>query len=268
MISLHESDFPAFRFDLRNGFVGFADHGLENEHGRFHAGVLAIFQRWENREIDIVLKVHLLRDSSIWDFIFRAVQDKRIVELNGDGQADALNFSHCGSACDEHDKGMFAQIAQVIEREKQVIPALVRLESAKQRLDFRRAILGDAFDSVSKLGRVARKGKDAKFQVGVVGTKVCTGPRGMIETRSGVLDDLGRQNSPAEGKPLRQPDFVNFVDAVRIVINNSSVWLFTEKTIDLGFKVLEMFLCPCDSQPRAIEGIVVHGGKIRPNERP
>jgi hypothetical protein len=268
MISFHESDFPAFRYDLRNGFVGLADHGLENKYSGFGTSVLAIFERWVNREIDLVLKVRLLRDSCVGDFIFRAVQDKRIVELNGTSEPKPLDFSSGGSARNEHDKGMFAQVAEVIEREKQIIPALVWLEPSKQRLDFRRAILGSSFNSIGKFRGVLDERENAKFKVGVIGPKVRTGPCGMIETRSGVLDDLGCQNSPAEGEPLCQPDFVNFVNAIRIVINNSSVWLFTEKTVDLGFEVLEMFLCPCDSQPSAVEGIVVHDGKIRPDERP
>jgi hypothetical protein len=36
----------------------------------------------------------------------------------------------------------------------------------------------------------------------------------------------------------------------------------------LGFEVLEMFLCPCDSQPRAVERIEVHDDKNRSDERP
>src|ERR1700681_194050 len=229
MTSFHESDFPAFRFDLRHGSVGLADHSVENKYSGFGAGVLAIFERWVNREIDLVLKVNLLRDSHVWDFVFRAVQDERIVELNGTGEPKPLDFSSGGSARNEHDKGMFAQVAEVVEREKQVIPALVWLEPSKQRLDFRRAILGSSFNSIGKFRGVLDERENTKFQIGIVGPKVRTCPCGMIETRSGVLDDLCCQYPPAEGKPLCQLIFVNFVNAIRIVINNSSVLLLTEK---------------------------------------
>jgi hypothetical protein len=90
----------------------------------------------------------------------------------------------------------------------------------------------------------------------------------MVETGSGMLDDLSRQDAPAKWEPFRQSDFVDFVNAIGIRLNNSAVWLFTEKTIDLGFQVMEMFLSPCDPEARAVEGIVFHDQTSRCNERP
>ena len=68
-------------------------------------------------------------------------------------------------------------------------------------------------------------------------------PSGVVETRTKVLDDLRSQDSPLERKSLSQSDFVSFVDAIRVRLNDTGVWLFSEKARNLGLEVLEMFLC-------------------------
>jgi hypothetical protein len=261
--SFQESDLSAFRFDGFDNAHCFAAHGGKDVSRWLRARNLAILNRWVNSDLGLVIKVQAPKGAGVWDFVFRAVHNEGVVKfdaLTQAGASDSADFPSSRCAGDERNQRMFAQIAHVVESvEKVPIPAWVWLERSQQRLDFRWRILRKTPEAIFKVVGVVGEGKESKFQVGVSGVEVCCGPNGMIKACPDVLDNLSSEDTPAERKSLSEADFVNFVRAIRVRLNNSSVWLFTEKTLNLGFQVLEMFLCPCDSKLGTVEAIGSEG---------
>jgi hypothetical protein len=113
--------------------------------------------------------------------VFHWVQDEGLEKLNRAFEGGASDSAAGGRVSDECDQRMFAQIAHVVEEKRKIIPSLVWLERPQKRLDLRRAILGDALNSVVDFSSIPSEGKKAEFQVGVSGVKVGADPGRMIE---------------------------------------------------------------------------------------
>jgi hypothetical protein len=217
---------------------------VENLRRRFSGYNLAVFDRYVNSEIGLVLKVKASLNAGVWDFAFRAIPTMSLVELNGADPTCSLNLTTGSSTADEGDKRMFAQIAHVVEHVQKIISSFVWLERPEKRLDFRWNILAKTPHSILKIGGAVGEGEGSKFHVRVTGGKVCGRPYSMVESGSQVLNNLGSENAPLERKWLSYSDFVNFVGAIRISLNSMGVWLLTEKARNLGSERFEMFSCP------------------------
>jgi hypothetical protein len=93
----------------------------------------------------------------------------------------------------------------------------------------------------------------------------------VIDAGARVLNDLSGQDAPLQRECLSEVDFVNFVSSVRVRVGAPSVWLFTEKMINLGAEVVEMLLRPSEAEFGTVESIWTKGRhvtEIRSNERP
>jgi hypothetical protein len=242
-------DSPAFRLDFRDDLSGPGNHGAQHKRRRFLARDLSIINRWVNHEIDIVLRVRSEKNPHVWDFIFHRVHNEGLNKVDRSRESSTADLA-CGSGVGhKRDQRMFAQVAHVMEGVEKAIPAaLVWLEFPKQRLDFQQAVLGSSLDSVFKMFWLLAERENAVKQIGVPGFEESASPSGMIDTCPSVLNDLGGQDAPSEWKRLSQAEFVDFVNAIRVRLSDSSVWLFTGKTINLGFQVVEMFICPCNTE--------------------
>jgi hypothetical protein len=253
-----ESDSAALRFDSQDDALNFAKHCVENGRRRFRAGVLAVLKRYVDSDLYLVIKAKAPLDAGVWDFVFRAIPDGGLVEFDGASPSRTSDFGCCCRASNEGDQRMFAQVAHVVESPEKIIPSLVWLERSKERSDFRWDILRDTPHAILEICGGIGEGEHAKLQVGVAGREVGGRPRGVIETGPQVFNDFGRENAPTERESLGYESFVDFVSSVRISLNNSGVWLFSEKAVNLGFEIIEMFLCAPDSQFSAVEGIKLH----------
>lgn len=251
----NEPDFAAFGFDGRDDTARFFNHGTQDGNCRALDWNPSIIERWVHCDLDIVLRVYARQNPHVWDFIFRCIKDERVDEIS----VKKGMFAHDERSGQERNQRMFAQITHVIENVEQTIPALVWLEGAQKRLDFRRAILGQSFYALPKFDRIARERKNSELQVGILGVKESARPSGMVEASPGMLYDLGGRDAPAEREWLSEADFVNFVGAIGTRLNNSSGWLFTEKTINLGFQVVETFLCPREAEIGTVEAVRSQG---------
>ena len=125
---------------------------------------------------------------------------------------------------------MFAQVAHVIKDvDKVTLPSLVWLERSNQRLDFRWNILRPTPHAVLKINSGFPERECGLAGVEIAGRQQNGLPSDVVEAGSKVLDDLRSKNSPERREWLGQSDFVNFVSAIRIKLNNTGVWLFSEK---------------------------------------
>lgn len=227
----------------------FAAVCVEDSRRRFRARKLAIVERYVKSELEIVLKVCSPRHAGVWDFVFRAIPDRRPKEGNFSVPCRTVKSSDLdivGDAANKCDERMFAHVAEIVQIVEVVIPSFVWRERPKERLDFRWEILRTTPHAVFETSGGSSEREMDLLNVGVSRFEVSSRPGGMIQTRSEVFNDLSSEQSPAEWKPLSQLDFVNFVNAIRVEIDDFGVWLFSKVAVDLGVEVFEMFLCACD----------------------
>jgi hypothetical protein len=263
-----------FPFDGIDRLFGISDQNFEYLHRRNRATSLLVLDRYKDVECSVVLKMRAPLNAGVFDLVFRAIPHEWIEKPNRLGQAGSANLDVDCLSHDECDQGVLTQITQVVEDVNSgSIPSLVTLERSQERLDFRRQVLATTPYAVVEIGGsisdrkgdVSRIGAAAGSQMGAECRVIETGPR--------MLDDFGGENAPPKWEALSELQFVDFVGSVRIVLHSMGVWLFSEKLRNLGFEVLEMFLCALDPDVSAIEGRrieafdIIHD-KIRSDKRP
>lgn len=123
---------------------------------------------------------------------------------------------------------MFAGIAQIVEGVEKIIPSLVTIEAPKERLDFRRRILAKTPHAVIEVGRCFGAWEDGKsarvFSAGRVS--------GMVETGTKVFDNFGGKQRPISREMLSNANLMDGVNAVRIKLGQSNVWIFSKELVD------------------------------------
>jgi hypothetical protein len=235
------SNSGALGFNSHDDALAFAKHCVENSRRWFRANSLRILEGYVSANLSLVLKVNAPFGAGVWDFVFRAIPSERLQELDASGPrcSGSANFARMGGPSNKHNKAVFAGITQIVQGAEKVIPSFVTIEASKERLDFRRRILANTPHAVIEIGGSIGERKSGA-QGGVFGSGRVDH---MIETSSEMLDNLGSEKTPVSRKALGDMDFVNGVNAVRVQLNQVSVWLFSKELIDPGFEVVEMFVC-------------------------
>jgi hypothetical protein len=190
----------------------------------------------------LVLKIKAPLGAGVWDFVFFAVPSERVKELDSltsQVRGCSSDFTGKSSTGYKHDEFVLTGITQLIEGVEKVVPSLVTLEASKQRLDFRRRILTSTPHAVIEIGGSFPKREDSEVR-----ELLSSGDKSrVIKTCPEMFDDFGGEHAPLSREPLCKVNFVDGMNAVRIKLNQTGVWLFSEKLINLGFEVIEMFVC-------------------------
>jgi hypothetical protein len=233
---------------------------------------LLVLQRYKNLDACYVLKLRAPLGAGVFDLVFRAVP------FNRDGEPDiarrgtsgeTANYKIVGDASHQLNQRMFCNVTEFVEDIERMIPSTATIERSKKRLDFRDQLLASTPYALAKIGGCFPEGKGD-----VTGVRVSTGCQvggegGVVEAGSSMFDYLSGEDSPPKWEALSKLDFVDFVDAIRIRIDDVGVWCFSTKVVNLGFEILEMFFCAEDAHLRAVEGTEFgsHGRQVRSDER-
>jgi hypothetical protein len=139
---------------------------------------------------------------------------------------------------------VFLGVTELVQGPEGVIPSFVWIEPAKQRYDFRGAILADlpAFNIVIEAGKVISERKVSSF-----GVSLATCDSGSVASlvqhsphiANGVKEDAGEHFRQL----LREFDFVNIRSRLRILINNVGPWLTFNKVVNERIEILDVMLC-------------------------
>ena len=228
---------------------------LKTDTAEIFAPVPSILQRYKRLEICLVLKVVGLRNSGVRDFVFHAIPSERQQKLEGALLPKNRKLRIESDRRDDRDQSMLAEITEVVEDVEGVVPSLVRLEAAKDRLDFRREILGPTLDGIVNVGGSASEGKGDLVYGNVAGTEETDCPGSVIETGAEMLNRLCDQNAPLRREPLRETEFVGSVRSIHVVFRGMGIWLFRPKLSDFGIQRVDVFVCACDPELCAKEWI-------------
>lgn len=230
----------------------FGKHCFENSPHGLSAHSLRILEGYVNTNLSLVLKIKAPFGAGVWDLVFCAIPIKRIEELNtgSPGFSESPYFASNSSAGHQHNERVFTGITHVVEGVEKVIPSSVTIETAKERLDFRRRILRNTPHAVIEIGGGFGKRKGGEVGIGL---SSCGKDR-VIETSPEMLDNFGNKQAPVGWKAFGNLNLMGDVNPIRIKINHGSVWLFSEKLVHLGIEVVEMFVCSREPEPCAKQG--------------
>jgi hypothetical protein len=256
--SFYQANSAGLRFDFENDALRHATEIVEDYRRRFRARKLTVLHRQVNSELEVVVKFNTALNARVWDFIFRAIPPRVLIKSNTTTPSAAFDFAAMSGASNQGNKRMFAQISEIVDGPEIVIPSWVWLKRSKQRLDFCWNILRGTPHSVLELAGIPGEGENAEVQIRIVGSEVGSGPNGMIEACSDVFDNLSCKQTPPEGKPLSQANFINVVSGIsRVRLDNLRIWFLTKKTVTFSFESVEVFLCSCKPELGAVEGVIV-----------
>ena len=197
-------------------------------------------------------------DRREYDLVFVAVPPGANLGSSNYGKIDP-HFT------DGHSHGakeaVFAAITDLVECPDGVIPTLVWVEASKERNDVRWEVLAPAFDYVVEISGSVRDGEVSVFQSSVASRAGCCKSR-LVQSRAERFSSLEGVIGEAGGKGLRQATFMQLIDSFRIQLNDMSIWLFVEKSLDTSIEVGDLLLCAGNPALGAVE-CVSHDRKVR-----
>jgi hypothetical protein len=159
-----QSDFAAFGFNRDDYAISFvSEHREQISRGAFWEG-FDICQRYVNCKLAVVLKILSLADAGEFDVVFNRVPAAG-EKLDGAIPIPSLDAEIGSSSGDECYQSVFAGVAQIVEDAKKIVPSRVRLESSKERLDFRRTILGNSLYAIIEFESITRKRENSEICV-------------------------------------------------------------------------------------------------------
>jgi hypothetical protein len=260
----------ALRFDSNDDAPCFAKYCVENVNRRYWACSLFVLDRYKKGELEVVLKIESMRNSRVFDLVFYAVPVDNLRNLDVCG-LQSTKFGICGNADHKSNQRVFTNVTEFVEGVERIIPSFVTFERSKERLDFRWQILASTPHAIVEVGSAFPERECDAPGIGVTTGCQMSGKGSMVETGSNMLDHLCGEDAPPEWESFSELELVDFVDSVRVRISDLSVWLFTEKLVNLGYQIVQMFLCTREPAVGTIESggvIKSHGNQTRSDERP
>jgi hypothetical protein len=150
---------------------------------------------------------------------------------------------------------MLIPITQFVQCPEEIIASEVRLEPAKERLDFFREISGTS-DRTSHLTDASCKRERGVFGVGFP-NRDSNGVARHIENASQVGDNVFSELTKGFRERSNEFYLVNLpARLLRVGFNNSCVWIEVVELPDSPVEIgQEIFLSPCERTPRTSERV-------------
>jgi len=237
------------RFDSPDDAVNFAAHSVSTSKDWLAFDPLNFVRGYKNGELEIVVEAFVGgsvgAESEQFHLIFRAVplvMQRHLKESCATyGDAGWHKYIEQG-----HDDLMLVRVASLVYCEEQVIPSEVRLEPAKERLDFARKISASAY-SVNHVIERTSEGERAVFRVGF--PDACgNGVSSIVESSPKVLHEFTEHIAHIVKFGTKFPcwfDFMNFMAGlIRVRFDNFVVWAAVSECFDLLPKIGKVFFTP------------------------
>ncbi len=149
------------------------------------------------------------------------------------------------SSANRNQHFMLVCDAYLVECPKEIITSWVRLEPAKERLDFLGDVLGPS-ESVCHLTNTPSEGESGEFGINAARGDGYGVPS-IVESVPKVLHHVSGDIGNGRWKFLGQLDLVHLmVRLIRVRLNNSCVWIDSRELYDLPIKISKVFLSPRD----------------------
>lgn len=229
------------RLDSQNDSINLLSNFPENGNRWLAANDVMFPERYIKGEIDIVFKFCIGGCASKYDLVFFSVPG-RLHDGTVAANDHLFKMRSINSYSDGNNNAMFVDIAKPIQGENEIISSFVRIERATERYDIRWDIFASSFDNI-----VEFSGGIGDGEVGLPRVRLprrdasCKG--GLVKCGPETFDSFDSEVGKTNGKLFGEYDFVQFINSVNIVFNNSGIWLFFEELVDPSIECIDVFLC-------------------------
>ncbi len=208
-----------FTFDSQDDALTIARCSVEEGNDWLARNTLDFAKRYKKGELDIVIEFSIGACAEKYHLIFFAVPPGTRYGAAA-GYRHTTNMETRRACAHGHQKAMESLPSNPVECPDYVVPSFVWFEAAKQRQNIKREFLAIA-------------------------------GQGIFKVSSGVgnreMDAVNREIGKSVRDGLRDLNLMQLVNAIRIGLNESEVWLFLEELLDSSVKIADVFLSPHDS---------------------
>lgn len=237
---LKQPDPLALSFRSSEDAISFARDGIEDANRRTAFNAVELVKLYNEGKLHIVLKISSGWGAQDYDLVFDA-----IIDGGWDGKSAAADqpFYVCAAAgnADWDQKSVLIGVTELVQGPEGVIPSLMRLERAKERLDFRREVFAAPFGVRIKVGDGVPEGEVGLRGGGLAakdGCGVATLVEGGAEGFNRLHGGIGPTMRDIAGK-LEGVDS----ESLSIHLSDRASWFCFEKRLDAFFQPTDMFLC-------------------------
>jgi len=242
------------RFDTHQDALDFAAKCVEHSKDWLSIHNLNLVERYKKLELEIVCVLCSGSERNKYHLIFSSVPDRT---ADGRGKESGTLKSHgtlhqC--VADGNSDFMLISDTYLVECPQEIIPSKVRLEPAKERLDFLGYVLAPTYAGCHVSG-ASGEGESAGFGISETG---CDRNRvgGVVESIPKILGDVRNGVADVRREFLSQLDLVNRIAGIiKISLNNSLVSIAIDELHDLNAKILQVFLSPSDLAMRTLKTV-------------
>src|SRR5450759_4061992 len=255
-VLLDKSEPPRLRFDLSEDRFDHI-HKLVEDWNRGFASETADFsKRYVASKLEVAVELRSLRpQGEQFHLVFCAIPNVSAWHFAKSATADIHTSGECGRANGAQDFVLISD-TYFVDGPETLIPSLVWLERAKERVDLFRDICTSTFEVSLECGGIAgeREVSIERFLV----------PRCYGESVGGVIQGSAKavNNSPDDIRPdlgnlFRHAELMRkMVGLIRVRLNkNSCVVPFAKPSSAFPIEIGKVLLCPCDLATRTLKGI-------------
>ncbi len=245
------------RFGLhsRQDALDLAKQVVEDGDNRLFGNQWNVLKSYEGMEIELVLELSPGSEGKNLHLVFSAIPNWSLWNRQGSFGRAHISSKHRENASSERNHDfVFIGITNLIKQPQQIIPSEVRLEPAKQRLDFFRQIFG-ASKSISHLVNTSSERERSEFWISLSGS-YSNRESGSVESTTKVPNQVPQDIANGLREWFGEFKLKNLKSGpVRIVLGNLFVGIEIDERFNSLFKVGKVFLSPRDLATRTCESV-------------
>lgn len=235
-----ESDSLGLRFDSPYDALDYARKIVDDTAHWPSLNKLNVADRYMRGEAEIRVNFTAGPDANEFCLVFLRIPER----VHEHGAVLGLHpdvVDAAAKGCDGANGRMFVGVTEFVECPQQIVPTFVWLERANEINDLFRQVFNTSLHSVLKMRFVGRDGEKSVLDGG-------DSVNSLVERGAEAVDNIKDNALQSGWHGLNELDFHNLVAGLRVMLNDTSVWLTVDERISLPSKVKDVILSPCDAE--------------------
>src|ERR1017187_10348780 len=188
-VLLDKPDTAGLRFDTHDDALNFAAQLVNDSKDWLAVHDLNIVKRYKEAELEIVFEFRVRPQRDKFHLVFSSIPDVGFGHTEVASDFDTTSHANHASSNRDHDF-VLIPVTNFVECPQNIVASQVRLEPAKERLDFFRQVLGPP-ETVGHLSNTPREGESGEFWFNFARCD-CHGVGSIVEVWSGMVTHLSK----------------------------------------------------------------------------
>lgn len=248
---LDNSEASTLRFDSHQDALNYAAELVKSSNDWLAVDEFDVVERYKKVELEIVLVCRSRPEFDQFHLVLSAIPKMWVGHGEKPSPGQACSVPGKGTP-DRDNHSVFIGVGDFVQGPQEVIPSLVRLEPAKQRLDFFRDVLASP-DSAHHVASASSERKGTMLGVSYPSgqrNRVHSIVKGTSQADSDVRDSIGDFKRDV----LSHTDCLNHVSRfVRVRLHKSFVRMDVLEGVDFPLEINKVFLSPSDLLAGTVE---------------